>query len=211
MLTWWNNLILSQQIFAVFALPATLVLVIQTVLLLLGMGNESADSADAPVDGAKEADFMQEGVDPGLRIFTVRGLVAFFAVGGWVGIALVDQGIKTATASLLALAAGLLALLFVAWLFKVLLRLQSSGNIDIGNAAGSIGSVYLRIPAGGKGSGKVTLTIQERTREFDAVTESDEELATGSEVTVTGYRGSLLIVAPLRRQEKQNNQKHTSN
>lgn len=192
MLTWWNNLNLPQQIFAVFAIPATVILVIQTVLLLLGMGSESG--ADAADDGADDGGFAEDGIDPGLRIFTVRGLVAFFAVGGWIGIALIDQGLQIVTASLLALAAGTLALLFVAWLFKVLLHLQSSGNVDIANATGKTGNVYLRIPGGGRGSGKVTLTIQERTREFDAVTENEQELPTGSEVIVTGYRGSVLIV-----------------
>lgn len=195
MLTWWNNLNLPQQIFAVFAIPATVILVIQTVLLLLGMGSESG--ADAADDGADDGGFAEDGIDPGLRIFTVRGLVAFFAVGGWIGIALIDQGLQIVTASLLALAAGTLALLFVAWLFKVLLHLQSSGNVDIANATGKTGNVYLRIPGGGRGSGKVTLTIQERTREFDAVTENGQELPTGSEVIVTGYRGSVLIVRPL--------------
>jgi hypothetical protein len=85
MLNWWNNLDLIQQIFAIFAVPATVILLIQTVLLLLGMGGE--DGGDMPDAVEDEAPDLAESSDAGLRIFTVRGLVAFFAVGGWVGIA----------------------------------------------------------------------------------------------------------------------------
>lgn len=206
-MNWWNNLNLIQQIFAVAAIPATLILIIQTVLLLLGMGGEDSGDIDGgPVDSdsafpdtASDGDtdtVLSEGADAGLRIFTVRGLVAFFAVGGWVGIALIDQGVSSLLASLLALMAGALALLFVGWLFKALMRLQSSGNLNIQNAVGLTGRVYLRIPGANQGTGKVTLMVQERTVEVDAFTDQAEEIPTGQLVTVIARQGSQLLVRP---------------
>jgi len=135
--------------------------------------------------------------DPGLRVLTVRGLVAFFAVGGWAGIALIDWNVPVALAAVLALLFGLGGLFLVAWLFKVMLRLQSAGNLDIRNAVGSVGRVYLTVPGGGRFSGKVTLLLQERTVELEALTDEPQPILTGSEVKVTGIRGSQIVVESL--------------
>ncbi len=216
MITWWNELQLIQQIFAVIALPATVILLIQTVMLLFGLGGEN-DSSDASGDAAFDADadsgfeldvdsdvdsLDQDGsgnleADAGVRIITIRGLVAFFAIGGWTGVALIDLGASDVIASLAALAAGFVALLMVAWIIWLLLRLSASGNVNIGNAIGQTGTVYLRIPGGFSGSGKVTITVQGRSREIDALTRYPEDLATGTQIQVTERRGSSVVVKPL--------------
>ena len=40
MIAWWNNLELATQIFYCIAIPSTLILLIQTLLLLLGIGGD---------------------------------------------------------------------------------------------------------------------------------------------------------------------------
>ena len=193
---WWNQMNATQQVFAVFAIPATVALAIQTILLLVGLGTHGtdADGADAAADSGFDGDVF---ADPGLRVLTVRGLVAFFAVGGWAGIALIDWNVPVALAAVLALLFGLGGLFLVAWLFKVMLRLQSAGNLDIRNAIGSVGRVYLTVPGGGRFSGKVTLLLQERTVELEALTDEPQPIQTGSEVKVTGIRGSQIVVESL--------------
>ena len=193
---WWNQMNATQQVFAVFAIPATVALAIQTILLLVGLGTHGtdADGADAAADSGLDGDVF---ADPGLRVLTVRGLVAFFAVGGWAGIALIDWNVPVALAAVLALLFGLGGLFLVAWLFKVMLRLQSAGNLDIRNAIGSVGRVYLTVPGGGRFSGKVTLLLQERTVELEALTDEPQPILTGSEVKVTGIRGSQIVVESL--------------
>ena len=52
MINWWNSLELTQQIFACIAIPSTLILLIQTILLLIGIGNGS----DADPDGDVSTD-----------------------------------------------------------------------------------------------------------------------------------------------------------
>lgn len=196
---WWNSLILTQQIFALFALPATVILVIQTILLLIGLGAQSGGLASD--GGGQDGDFgaddsspAEDSPDTGLQLFSVRGLVAFFAVGGWTGIALIDLDLPVALAGLLGLAIGFLALVLVAWLAKLVLGLQSAGNLDIRNAVGLIGRVYLTVPSRGDGSGKVTLILQERSIELEAATDQPEPIRTGSAVTVVGVRGNTVLV-----------------
>ena len=197
MIEWWNNMPLVQQIFATLAIPATLILIIQTILLLFGLGD--SDGGDGALDGsAQDGDGLAGDTDSssdiGLRVLTVRGLVAFFAVGGWVGVALIDVGTHPAMASLGALIAGFGALVLVAWIVKLLLGLQSSGNISIDNAVGLVGDVYLRIPGGMRGSGKINIVLQGRLIEIDALTEDPDGIETGSQARVVRRRGDRLIV-----------------
>ncbi len=244
MITWWNGLQLIQQIFAVMAIPATLILIIQTILLLLGAGSDhdvsthagsvhdiGAHDVGTPDIGLHDAgahDFdAQAGVghavglhgeappetaagtdthpvettagyhDTGLRLFTLQGIVAFFAIGGWAGIALIDLGLMPLLAGVLALIAGALSLLLVAWLLGQMLKLQSAGNIDIGNAIGLTGEVSLRIPGGLKGYGKGTVIVQESSLEIDAVTDDAAGIETGAQIKVVARRGDRLLVRRL--------------
>lgn len=221
MMDWWQSMNIFQQVLALFALPATAVLIIQTLLLLFGFGHDGG--ADAPDGGIDLTDsdvmtgdadisgdiadttgdsdgWMSEGdvdFDSGLRLLTVRGMVAFFAVGGWVGIAAVDLGAVVWAAALAAVVAGLIALWLVAVIFKTLMRLQSSGNVNLNNAVGAIGEVYLRIPPAMQGQGKVSVQVQERLIEAAAMTKAEEELKSGTSVKVLAVRGSNLLVEPV--------------
>ena len=57
MSAWWNALNGIQQIFALFAIPSTLILVLQTLLLLFGLvGASDGDTSDADVDMDADAD-----------------------------------------------------------------------------------------------------------------------------------------------------------
>ena len=49
MIEWWNSMDLVGQIFALIAVPSTLVLVVQTILLLVGIGGD--DTLFALKDG----------------------------------------------------------------------------------------------------------------------------------------------------------------
>lgn len=220
---WWNGMTLIQQILAAFALPATAILLIQTVLLLFGIGGhqdadagglvaehgmDHADSLPLPdqtdLDMADEpADFH---ADTGLRLITVRGLVAFFAIGGWVGIAMIDLGMQAVAASLIALVSGLAGLTLVALIFRGFMQLQSSGNINLNRAKGAIGEVYLRIPGDLQGAGKISLVLQDRLVEADAMTDQPEAIITGSQIQVIRMQGDRLIVRAIK-QDKPNQEK----
>lgn len=199
-----------QQIFACVAIPATVILLLQTILLLFGVGGlHDADGGDADMDHDFDHD---NDVDhdhgehvAGLRIFTVRGMVAFLSVGGWLGIVMLGTGINTAVSCLIALAGGVLSLLLVAAFIKWSIGLQESGNLSYQNAVGQSGQVYLTIPARQAGRGKVTLTVQERYIEADAVTDSDEAIPVGRPVRVIALADeqTLLVASAAADLEKQ--------
>ena len=133
-----------------------------------------------------------EDSDPGLRLFTVRGLVAFFAVGGWTGLAL-SKYLNAGLAVGLAFLAGAAA------------RLQDKGNLNVGHAIGKTGRVYIPIPACEKGQGKITIMLQERLVELDAVTKAQQQIPTGTPVRVSAVVDEQTVqVEPVTGPSNQN-------
>lgn len=221
---WWEGLSALQQIFACAAIPATILLVLQTLLLLFGLGGHSADQGET-IDhsalpghgtegemGLDSADHDHDAAHhgDGVRLFTIRGLVAFFAVGGWLGIALADTQINTALTIVIAVAGGFAALVFVALIIKWSLNLQENGTLSLQNTIGRQASVYITIPPDLSGTGKVMVTVQDQLRELEAMTDSRQPLATGSQVKITGViQGGILQVQPLVLCEKEKIDIHT--
>ena len=192
MINWWNSLDLTRQIFALIAIPSTVVLLIQTVLLLIGLG----DDGDIDGDGIPDTDV--DGSD-GLVLFSVRGIVVMLSVTGWSGLAFLEiEQLPTIIAILLSVLCGVVMLFVMAYIMKLVSKLQSSGNIEIGNAVGKVAQVYIPVSPAGTGNGKVTITIQDKLCEFNAITTSDHTLKTGSYVRVVAVDESgILVVEPL--------------
>ena len=189
MIAWWNELQLAQQIFALIAIPSTLIMLIQTALLLIGIG----DGGEGDVDG----DELFEGGGDGLVLFSVRGVVSTLTVMGWAAVALLET-LSPALAIGIAVLLGAATLFGTAYLMRAVAKLQTSGNIDVENAVGKVATVYIPIPAKGTGAGKVTMTLQEKYSEFSAVTLGSEKLTTGTLVRVVSVDGTgVLAVEPL--------------
>ena len=187
---WWNSLLLGQQIFFLIALPSSLVLLLQTILLLLGIGDDDAD-----FDGDIEGDVSG---DDGLAIFSVRGFLSMFCIMGWSGFALFATPLPPVVSILISAALGILTLFGIAYLMRGINRLQSSGNLQVSNAIGKVGQVYIPIPGGAKAAGKINLTVQEQYREFSAITMQENELKTGVYVRVVAVDDAgTLVVEPV--------------
>lgn len=200
MTEWWNGLTVLEHVFYYCAIPATFVLVIQTIGSILGIGS---DNTDVDIDFDGDVDFDSGTVDFGdiaaesssidaiesassLRFFSIRGIVAFFSLFGWVGIVLLDAGLNTFLVFFLATACGLIGMLVIASMFYAITKLQRSGNVNIKNAIDEKGQVYLTIPANMSGKGKVNIIVQERYSEISAMTKSEYPIKTGSMVRVVG-------------------------
>lgn len=194
---WWNALSAAQQGFMFAAVPATL------VLIFVGLSDGGDGNVDIDGDGIPDGiDLDGDGIPDGpadldvdLRVFTVRGIVAFFAVFGWTGAALLGGGLPLWFAAVGAFAAGAAAMVLIALLMKAMLKLQQSGNINPKNAVGKSGVVYVTVPAAREGSGKVNLVLQERYSEMEAITDSEAPIPTGREVTVVSVTtlGTLVV------------------
>ena len=201
---WWNSLSLVAQIFYCIAVPSTLVLLIQTILMFIGMGEEAdADGADTDVsedvdvDGNEDVGF-DEDLDPngldGLRIFTVRGVIAFLVIFGWVGALLESMNVALWINIPVSSVCGFAIMVLLAFIFKAIMNLRSDGTIDIRNAVGTAGKVHLTIPPARMGEGKVHILLQGSYVERDAVTDEPDPIPTGSEVVVVRVSGETTLV-----------------
>ena len=227
-MNWWNELSTLQQIFATIAIPATLVLLIQIVLLIAGFSDGHSGDGDASNSDLNGHDFHgqdlhghdlhaqdlhghdlqsddshdhQSGNDhndyDAIKLFTIRSIVAFLSVGGWTGVVMGGLDLPAPAAIVISFVAGWAALYFVTWSIRMAVRMQSSGNVIMSNAVGKTGEVYITIPAGNKGYGKVNVIVQERLSEFDASTNASRDLKTGETVLVTDIlHEDVLVVMP---------------
>ena len=144
--------------------------------------------------------------DDGLSLFSIRGILSMLCITGWLGVGLLETALPDWAAILIAVAAGVATLIGIAFLMRGIYKLQSSGNIDISNAIGKVAQVYIPIPAAGAGSGKVTITLQEKFCEYTAITAAAEALKTGSYVRVVSVSdGGVLLVEPLTGAKKEQN------
>ena len=201
---WWNSLSLVAQIFYCIAVPSTLVLLVQTILMFIGMGEDAdADGADtdvsddADVDGSEDGGF-DEDLDPngfdGLRIFTVRGVIAFLVIFGWMGALLESMNVALWINIPISSVCGFAMMVALAFIFKAIMQLRSEGTIDIRNAVGTAGKVHLTIPPARMGEGKVHILLQGSYVERDAVTDEPDPIPTGSEVVVVRVSGETTLV-----------------
>lgn len=172
---WWTELTDFQQIVFIIAGSSTIILLVLLILLLMGLGNESFDGSDFD-----EFDFDPYNDEPlssfsGLRIVSLRGVLSFFSIGGWMAFIL-EPNMGVGLAILFGTLSGFVAAFLVALAFKMSMRLESSGNIDYKNAIGKTAKVYIRVPKDRSGIGKVNLVLQERLVEIDAMTNDLEDL-----------------------------------
>lgn len=152
------------------------VLVLQLGLLFIGFGG--VDDFDGLADGELDG---TDGAFGFLSVRAIAGFLTFFGLAGW---GTTTGGWSVGGSLVAAFGSGGIAMLFVVYILSLQRKLYSEGNINPENAIGKSARVYLRIPARGKG--KITVSIQGRSAEFDATTASDfqEEIPTGAEVRV---------------------------
>jgi membrane protein implicated in regulation of membrane protease activity len=178
---------------------------LQFVLLLVGFGGSDTDF-DVGGDVGDVGDIGDAGdfdVDSGegasgaasahaFQVISTKTLTAFFTFFGLGGMLGAEMQLTQVPALATAIGFGLIAVFVVAYLWSMLYRLQSHGNVDVRKAVGTIGRVYLRIPPEGSGHGKVTVMIQGRTIELSATT-TEDELPTGAEVKIVAFIGKATV------------------
>ena len=103
-----------------------------------------------------------------------------FGEHGWAGLGI-------------AFGCGLVTMVITAYLIMSILKLQQSGTRANASLVGQKGTVYLAIPAGGRG--KVVLDLGDSTREITAC--SDVALAKGDPVVTTSLNAEVFTVKPL--------------
>lgn len=195
---WWSNLTDYQQVLFIVAVAATAVMVLFIILMLIGFDNSEFDGIDDfDVDADLDIDSIND--EPlssiaGLKVFTIRGILAFFSMGSW--ITLIFVGIVDAwLATVIGVIGGYLSAYLLAFALKQAMKLENSGNMVYSKAIGKNATVYIRIPKKRSGTGKVNMLLEGRYTELDAITDDASDIMTKSNVEVIGiYNETILIV-----------------
>ena len=167
---------------------------------LLDIEAEINDSSNSSVHGNLASSLRQSSPDtglsnePGLHLLTLRGLVAFFALFGWSGLVALQAKLNIISVITIATLAGALACYTVAKLLQIFMKLQDSGNLQLENAIGLTGTVYIRVPAKYSGVGKVNLTLQERYIELEAITPEETDILPGQSIIVSDLKDTDTII-----------------
>jgi hypothetical protein len=166
------------------------VMLLQVVGSLFGADNDGADGVhDIGEDGHATA------AGSWLSFRAIVAFLTFFGLGGMVGLSRQLDSLLTLG---IGLVCGALALLMTRTVMVQFIKLRSTGTVDIKNAVGAEARVYLTIPASKSGRGSVTVAIQGRTMQFQAIT-AGIELKTGALCKVSSvHAGDTLLVDALQ-------------
>ena len=179
----WFNTIFSGatptmlQVFWVFALFASIVFVIQMVMVFFGFDADSDDGSSG------DADFDTSGY----HLFTIKSLVVFLLGYGWAGVLLwgnLHDSMFLINA--ISIIVGLVFVLLMFLLIRQVTKLSVDHSFRIEQSVGKIGSVYLKIPGHRTGTGKIQLSVNGSVHELNAQTEG-YELPTGTKARVVSF------------------------
>lgn len=202
MIQWLNDLDTLQTIFALFAGIGSILFLIRMVMMFAGMGGDSevdGDVAGADGDtnlGDGDSDVSHD-ADLSFKLLSFQGLTAFFMMFGLVGLAMSKgSGYGAGLSMVVATCAGLAAVWVISQMFKMASRLQSSGTLNLKNAIGEEGTVYLTIQE--EEPGKVRLSVQGHLKVMEAVSRDKTKILTDSRVKVVDViNGNVLVVTKI--------------
>lgn len=197
MALWWSNLMALQQIAFTLAVTATIIMLIFLILMMFGADDSTYDG------GFQDADLEFLSDEPlsaitGLKIFTIRGALVFFSVGGWV-IFIFAPVMHVLLVLLLGISTGILGSYLQALAFRAAMNLESAGNLDYTRTIGKVATVYIRIPMARTGKGKVVLNLEDRFVEIDAITDDETDLLAKTMVDIIGLENDTTVVVSIKK------------
>ena len=183
-------------VFLTCAVLAGTVFVVQFLLAVAGVGLDGDMPDDIPDDLPDGSD--AHGSSWLFGVLSFKTIVTALTFFGLAGLASLQSDLGEPASLVIGLIFGLAAMYTVHWTMQLLIRLQHDGTVQIENAVGEMGTVYIPIPANGAGVGKVQLRVQDQIVEYAAQTSAPERLATGTPVQVTEVVSPTLVqVEPL--------------
>jgi len=183
----WSEVGIFEQIFWIITIPATIIFLLLLVLTVFGGDTDTDVNTDVDTD-------ISDGDSIPFQFLSLKNIIAFFAVFGWSGIGFIHATMAPWLVVLLAVLCGLLMMTLMATLFYLMSRLAESGTLNMKNAIGKLGEVYLVIPANRKGMGKVQLSVQGSVRTLDAITDDKENIPTSSIIEVMNVIDDQILL-----------------
>ncbi|WP_051203331.1 NfeD family protein [Hugenholtzia roseola] len=123
---------------------------------------------------------------------SLSAFATLFAIAGWAGVLgyhFTDFGDMAIVG--IAISAGLVGFVVAILTHQKLKKLEQSGNLDLRNAIGKVGEVYLTIPQ--EGEGQVQIVVQGKLQTLDAKSEG-LLIPTGEKVMVYEVENGKLLV-----------------
>lgn len=188
---WFKSLSVGESVFFWIGVAGTILLLIQIVMMLISFGGDATPEGDFGGEG----DFDTPDGDLGISLFTLKGITAFLAFGGWTGLLVLQINEKyLALAIILALLVGVFAMFLIALAMKGLSKLQCDGTLDKDKLLGKEATVYVSIAPNRTGRGKITMTAQGAYRELDAVTDEEERIPVDTRVSIVEIGVDYMVV-----------------
>jgi membrane protein implicated in regulation of membrane protease activity len=175
-------------LYTICAVVGGTLFLLQFLITLLGFGGH---------DAGAHFDVHHSGGDAHggswlMGMFSFRAVVAALTAFGLGGLAAHASGAVPALSLSFAVFCAVASMFIVALMNRSMRHLEDDGTVRIEQAVGRTGTVYLTIPAQKAGTGKVTLSLQNRTVELSALTPR-QALPTGTKVVVTAVLGTDTV------------------
>ena len=179
-----EDLVGFDLVFGISALVGGLLFLLWFVLLMIG--GAASDLFDGLFD-------IQIGdTDLSFKALTFQGLSSFLMMFGLIGLMISEMDAPRALSILGGLGAGGLSMWMVSKLFDTFKELEQDQTMDLENATGSTGTVYLRIPPSGEG--QIQITFQGAMRTMDAISADGVQIPTGTLIQVVDNVADTLRV-----------------
>jgi len=183
MIEWFASHNGIEQLFLLSGIVGGIILLFRMILMIAGIDHHGTD---VHPDG--DSDF---------KALTIQGVATFFAMFGVMGFLLYHSvAVGMLIAFIGAFGAGALSMWLMHRIYRSVMRLQSSGTVNMFAAVGSEGSVYLTVS---KEGGRVQINFANRLREFEAISADGATIPTGTPIRVQSVEANTLVVAPVER------------
>ena len=194
---WYQALPPYLRAYWTIAIAVSIIFAIQMTLTLIGLGDTDAagDFGDMDAGGADMGDGNGDTMDTGgaIQLFTIRNAVNFLLGIGWGGVCLssvIENHFLLAVAAILC---GCVMVGAFIIMYRQLMKLEGDGSYRIEESVGQVCEVYLRIPAGRSGSGKVQISFHGSVQELPAQTEGDA-ISSGTKVRVKEVIDKAVLI-----------------
>ena len=184
----WSALDAYDRVLFIVGTVFTVFMLFKVLFMMLG-GHDTDTNHDG-ISGDHEGGFDLFG----LKLLTLRTISAFVSVGAWCIFIFNQVGLEPWLSTIIGLVIGLGAGVAVALMFAGISKLQNSGNLNLQYSVGKNAEVYLTIPANKSGVGKISVYMEDRYIEVDAMTECEENIKTGTPIKVVKEIGENLLL-----------------
>ncbi|MCH5168285.1 MAG: NfeD family protein [Prevotellaceae bacterium] len=188
---WFAQIDPAIRAYWMIAIAASAVFLVQMVMTFIGIGD--ADGIDGDFDMCGDADGGTLDAGGTLQLFSVRNIVNFLLGAGWGGVCLSSTITNSVVLCFAALLTGCVFVAVFAFIYKQMRHLEHDGAFRIEECLGQVADVYLRIPAGRNGEGRIQYSFQGSVQELPAVTDGDQ-IPSGAKVRVVEIIGDHTLL-----------------